>query len=177
MDSSPVVRAWYLDPAHVGTNDPQGKKYDLGLLQRVPLGDVLNLGPSPDEFSSEARSWTNLDFSPTVLRMCPRGQRVLGDVRTLPFRGASFDTVLDFSTGDHVEQGRGHMRSEVYRVLRPGGHYVISYPNAQYGEWRGGFGFAHWFTPEEMLWELQAFDTLWHDMAQERSGIIVQKRA
>lgn len=46
----------------------------------------------------------------------------------LPFADASFDVVLSFDVFEHIEDSDAHL-SEVRRVLRTGGHYLIQTPN------------------------------------------------
>ena len=53
---------------------------------------------------------------------------VRGDVRTLPFRSASFDAVYSMGTVEHFDDTDGALR-EIFRVLRPGGRAVIGVPN------------------------------------------------
>jgi SAM-dependent methyltransferase len=47
---------------------------------------------------------------------------------TLPFADASFDVVVSFDVFEHIPDSDAHL-SEVRRVLRPGGSYLIQTPN------------------------------------------------
>jgi len=49
----------------------------------------------------------------------------------LPFRDASFDLVVGFEVIEHLSNWR-EMLSEVRRVLRPGGQFIVSTPNKDY---------------------------------------------
>ena len=46
----------------------------------------------------------------------------------LPFADASFDLVLSFDVFEHIRDSDAHLR-EVWRVLRPGGRYLIQTPS------------------------------------------------
>ena len=53
-----------------------------------------------------------------------------GDVRALLFPNAVFDTVICFDVIEHIPQEDAHrLITEVHRVLRPGGLFVIVTPN------------------------------------------------
>ena len=47
----------------------------------------------------------------------------IGDVRSMPFADATFDTVIDFGTCHHVSNPEQALR-EIVRVLKPGGLFV-----------------------------------------------------
>lgn len=47
----------------------------------------------------------------------------------LPCGDASFDLVTMFDVIEHLHGSPRHMLSEVYRVLRPGGHVIVETPN------------------------------------------------
>ena len=92
---------------------------------------MLNLGPGGliDELvltRFNPRSWDVVDFSETVLRECdewmPRRRLPVtfhqADFRHLPIPDAFMDTVLDFSSTDHVgDADRVWVRREIFRVL------------------------------------------------------------
>jgi ubiquinone/menaquinone biosynthesis C-methylase UbiE len=63
------------------------------------------------------------------------GQKKYGDIHlevqaaeTLPYGDESFDVVLSFDLFEHVAATDKHL-SEVERVLRPGGYYLLQTPN------------------------------------------------
>jgi SAM-dependent methyltransferase len=62
-----------------------------------------------------------------------RVRGLVGDVRRLPFRAASFDVVVSTSTLDHFERASeiGDALAEVQRVLRPGGTLVVTMDNTR----------------------------------------------
>lgn len=62
----------------------------------------------------------------------PELEAVQGDVRALPFGDESFDVVVSNSTLDHFASRADVAASlgELRRVLRPGGHLLVSFDNA-----------------------------------------------
>lgn len=74
--------------------------------------------------------WVGMDLSPEVARRSD-GRSTAADVRRLPFASASFDGVLSTSTLDHFDDVADIHRSltELRRVLRPGGHLVLTLDN------------------------------------------------
>lgn len=77
----------------------------------------------------------NIDISPAALaraRRKPAGEGqgttfALMDAQQLAFRGASFDRVFCYHVTDFL-QDPATATAEMMRVLRPGGHFVISFP-------------------------------------------------
>jgi ubiquinone/menaquinone biosynthesis C-methylase UbiE len=55
----------------------------------------------------------------------------VGDVHSLGFRDSSFDLVTSFEVIEHLDCPLTFLK-EVYRVLRPGGVFLITTPNAYY---------------------------------------------
>lgn len=55
---------------------------------------------------------------------------VAADATALPFAAASFDTVCSFETIEHLPDRDAYL-TEVVRVLRPQGTYIVSTPHAQ----------------------------------------------
>ncbi len=68
------------------------------------------------EFIDQAREW----YGPLPLT------RVTGVL--LPFADRSFDVVMSFDVFEHIPDSDAHLR-EVWRVLRPGGTYLMQTPN------------------------------------------------
>ncbi len=193
-DSDSAVRAWYT--SHFATTDLGYKCFDWRLLNVAPMihgRDVLNCGCGfpLDEMALApmTRRWVTVDFTPAVIDKCRAlvpnlpVEWLLADFRALPLEDEDFDTVLDFSSGDHVAERREQMRAEAFRVLRPGGYYVVTYANrAFFQDGRedayGDFGYEKRQSPEELLSELSAagfLDVVCRDDSSARSGVVVRK--
>ncbi|MFA5371202.1 MAG: class I SAM-dependent methyltransferase [Sideroxydans sp.] len=67
------------------------------------------------------RDYVAMDVAPTD--RCT----LVGDGCALPFRDASFELVVSFDVVQHVANSRA-MTDEVVRVLKPGGHYLFTFP-------------------------------------------------
>jgi SAM-dependent methyltransferase len=61
----------------------------------------------------------------------PNVEYAVADAAALPFEAASFDTVCSFETLEHLPDRNAYL-AEVVRVLRPGGAYLVSTPNARH---------------------------------------------
>lgn len=69
----------------------------------------------------------------------------------LPYEDACFDLVVSVEVVEHIEN-HGSLFSEVQRVLKPGGHYVLTTPNILSLKYRLGFlftGYGYSFGPLE----------------------------
>jgi SAM-dependent methyltransferase len=92
-------------------------------------GDVLDLGcgmkPYQTLLGARARRWIGLDFGVTPAG----GSRadVYGSAMAVAFTSDSFDTVLCTQVLEHVS-APAKLLHEAHRVLRPGGHLVLTAP-------------------------------------------------
>jgi ubiquinone/menaquinone biosynthesis C-methylase UbiE len=133
----------------------------LCLLLDLPLGArVLEVGCGrgialpPLTRKLAPRSLTAIDIDSGLVEQATEHARQRGveatiqqaDVRSLPFRGGSFDIVIDFGTCYHIERGDLAL-GEIERVLVPGGFMVyetvasqlLSHPIRSFGRrlpWR-----------------------------------------
>src|SRR3989442_456719 len=84
-----------------------------------------------------ARSAIGIDLSHTAVARAMRRHRQLkglvADVRRLPFKSGSFDSIVSTSTLDHFGRASDIEAAfaELNRVLRPGGELVITMDNAR----------------------------------------------
>ena len=76
-------------------------------------------------------TWVGIDVSPEVARRSGAARTTATDVRRLPFARGTFDGVLSTSTLDHFDDvAQIHVSLvELRRVLRPGGHLVLTLDN------------------------------------------------
>jgi len=151
-DKIVLVREWYTDPIH-WRDDGKGEDcvdYILLAPETMIRGKkVLNIGcfyPADDmKFGSLAEEWIGIDFLSQVVGRCKmiREHEQLGeekikflclDATELPASWSnSFDTVIDFSTGDQMPDDAWHkMLDEVMRVLRADGHFVTTFADLDY---------------------------------------------
>ena len=75
-----------------------------------------------------------IDLSKTLLAQDPALPKVAGDMRCLPFRGSTFDWVLNFFTSFgyfETEEENRRVLFEVERVLMPGGRFLIDLFNRE----------------------------------------------
>lgn len=76
---------------------------------------------------------TGLDMSEDAARFCEEknlGKVLIGDVQAMPFDDEAFDLVLATDILEHVDDDKAAAR-EIARVLKPGGHVLISVPAFQ----------------------------------------------
>lgn len=168
------------------------------LLQRMTYwlrrshhgGHVLDLGCGEGALLQAAGlRGTGADLNPERLALAvEKGLRVVrADAGRLPFADAGFDAVVCMEVLEHVP----HMEtviSEVARVLKPGGHWVISVPGVTLRSWyemrrdhRPYYCDAteHYreFTPVDIPWFEHRFHPIAQFMAQlEAHGVRLRHR-
>lgn len=98
-------------------------------VKHLLTGTLLDLGcgmkPYQELVGGGVDRWIGLDFAST-----PSGRsaaNVFGSALEIPFATATFDTVLSTQVLEHVPRPAELIR-EVYRVLKPGGHLVLTAP-------------------------------------------------
>jgi ArsR family transcriptional regulator len=107
----------------------------LGFAALLQLGDVLDVGSGDGAaaacLAAQCRSLTCIDTSVRMIDAArerfakhPNVRAEVADVHDLPFRAASFDSVVVFHTLVYAEHP-GRALEECGRVLRPGGRLVV----------------------------------------------------
>lgn len=66
---------------------------------------------------------------PELQRQAPNAEFRTATVPPLPFDDNTFDFVISFQVVEHIEQDALFVQ-EVHRVLRPGGRFIVTTPNA-----------------------------------------------
>ncbi len=142
-----AVSDWYGAAEHWLLSKKTSKCVDYQLLNREKMvqgKDVLNIGcfyPQDEmAFGRFARRWVAIDFIPEVIERCRQVQPMSDtvefmtmDARELQFPNESFDTVIDFSSGDQMTAlSYEKVLNEVYRVLKSKGVFIVTYVNAGY---------------------------------------------
>ena len=99
-------------------------------------GDVLEIGTGSgygvEVIAPHARSFVTLDkHVPEAgsLPCLPHVRYMQATVPPLPFADGSFDFVISFQVIEHIRRDVDFVR-EVHRVLRPGGQFIVTTPNA-----------------------------------------------
>jgi SAM-dependent methyltransferase len=114
----------------LGVKDSSRVQLIIELLQEytVPKGKILDVGCG-DMFLStqlEDREWVGLDVNPTMNKQ----KCITQDVETTPypFEPESFDAIVCSEVQEHLFDNV-KVTKEIYRLLKPGGVYVVSTPN------------------------------------------------
>lgn len=199
MDATALVKAWFSQANHFRSSGKSDTTVARVLLQGIDLTgkDVLNLGCFYPEdelaYGAQAKRWVAVDFCEPVLEWCRAVKNMpttvefqFQDIRQLTFWDASFDLVLDFSTGDHlIPTDFTQMVLEAKRVLRPNGLFLCTYQNAKYfvGEpleyWEQDTGYSRSMTPDTagLLIQSAGFYILKNIAETEpQAGLIAQKK-
>lgn len=85
---------------------------------------------------------TGIDASPDAIRYCRLVRKRANlrfarmDVRSMAFPDESFDLVTSFEVIEHFAEYEAFL-TEVMRILRPGGHFVLATPNGTNRRLRG----------------------------------------
>src|SRR6478609_10991689 len=100
-----------------------------------PAGDLMDFGAGTGQFtirlrdSGRYRSVTGADLFPRGDAVPPDIRWVQGDLNErLPLGDGSFDLIVAAEVIEHLENPRAMCR-EIFRLLRPGGRFVVSTPN------------------------------------------------
>lgn len=98
-------------------------------------GDVLEIGTGAgygiEVIAPRTRSFVTVDkhIPPCEFTQSPEVTFRQAVVPPLPFASESFDCVISFQVIEHIRKDKEFLR-EVGRVLRPGGRFILTTPNA-----------------------------------------------
>ena len=102
---------------------------DAARLASLCRGELLDIGcggkPYEDLILPHVTRYVGFDHPDT--RHDRQKVDVWGSATDLPFEDRSFDTVVAFQVLEHVEEP-GTMVAEAFRVLRPGGVFIVTTP-------------------------------------------------
>lgn len=170
------------DPRDQPTYMGSKMRCDYRLVERVGIAgkSVLNVGCSfpVDElhYARKVASWTAVDLSGESLReaeaivrrelhpdLAERLRFRVADACDLPFEDGAFDLAVSMSTFDHLPTAEARQTAvdEMARVVRPGGHVVVTVANwwnlpYAAGIWKMSrektlhYGYAYLFSPLEL---------------------------
>lgn len=193
------VTAWYSRQDMWVANSatyPKAPNYIDCVLLDVPSmvtgKKVLNLGccyPSDElQFSETAMEWFAIDLSYEIVKRSfelvkDRSNVIIlhMDMKELLFSNNYFDTVLDFSSGDHLlEEDYKKTLTEVHRVLFKDGIFIVTYANSHSFpkiNYYGDFGYFRATDPLDMKnWVMDAgFTVLEEIITGDRAGLVAKK--
>lgn len=170
------------DPRDNHTYMTSKLRCDYALVEKVGIAgkSVLNVGCSfpVDElhYARKIAHWTAIDLSEDSLRVAEQILRRelhpalaekftfrTADASALPFDDGTFDLAVSMSTFDHLPTAEERQKAvdEMARVVRPGGHVVVTVANwwnlpYAAGIWKMSrdktlhYGYAYLFSPIEL---------------------------
>lgn len=126
---------------------------------RLVGGDVLEIGTGTgygiELVAPHAARFTTLDKQlPADAALPGNTTFVRAVVPPLPFGDDSFDFVISFQVIEHIRRDREFVR-EVRRVLRPGGRFIVTTPNAGMSLTRNPWHVRE-YTPQELTTLLES---------------------
>lgn len=147
---------WYRVRSHLLRVVFEGFVHDSDVVLDVGSAD----GPSV-EWLQAAACRVALDLDPRGLR---RGD-VCGSALQLPFADASFDVAVAFDVVEHCRD-EDDVLSELTRVLRPGGHVLLSAPAYQWA----------WTQFDDDVGHYRRYTRRRLARATERAGLHIERR-
>ncbi|MBO7311974.1 MAG: class I SAM-dependent methyltransferase [Alistipes sp.] len=124
-------------------------------------GHILEIGTGTgygvDIIAPHAERYVTIDKCRSVeLGQMPSNVEFLQcAVPPLPFEDSSFDYVVSFQVIEHIKRDKEFVK-EVYRVLKPGGKFIVSTPNAPMSLTRNPWHIRE-YTPEQFSGLLSIF--------------------
>lgn len=134
--------SFFVNPAHI-IRSKLG--HEISKFRSEITGDVLDFGcgQKPYEYLFDnVSNYVGVDIEESGHDHANSKIDVFWDGKTLPFNNESFDYVVAFEVLEHVFEVE-HAISEIHRVLKPGGGFLISTP-FMYREHEGPFDSARY---------------------------------
>lgn len=91
----------------------------LNLIKDIPYNNILEIGCGSGELSKYLKNYNGIDIS-------EKTPFIVGNAHNLPFEDNSFDLILLLDLLEHTDDKI--VMKEVYRVLKPNGHVIITVP-------------------------------------------------
>lgn len=91
----------------------------LNLIKDISYNNVLEIGCGSGELSKYLKNYQGIDIS-------EKTPFIIGDAQKLPFEDNSYDLILMLDLLEHTNDKA--VMKEVYRVLKPNGHVIITVP-------------------------------------------------
>lgn len=117
-------------PLHPQWHAYRGAAAKLAMLAHEAGGRVLDLGAADGWARTRmpgAADYVSLDYPVTAVGLYGARPDVFGTAGSLPFRDASFDTLLLLDVLEHLPDPQAAL-AEVARVLAPGGRLLLTVP-------------------------------------------------
>lgn len=96
-------------------------------------GEVLEIGTGTGYGAAiaapRAARFVTVDKYDAGIELPPHAEFLRATVPPLPFGDGSFDCVISFQVIEHIDRDAEFVR-EIHRVLRPGGKFIVTTPNA-----------------------------------------------
>jgi SAM-dependent methyltransferase len=172
--SGEALDAYYAS-FYYGNRHPALKDYFMDLRARKigpPQDDlpVLDLGCGSGDFllACRRRGWRTLGVeqpqAPAVNRLGDLGITVIAPEEMSSIESNSINTVTAWHVLEHLSEPQATL-TEVRRILKPGGRFVIEVPN--FDSWQARLGGPEWFhvdVPRHLLhFDRQSLSTLFGD--------------
>jgi ubiquinone/menaquinone biosynthesis C-methylase UbiE len=101
-----------------------------------PGGNILDAGCGFGEWVTflleRGYRAVGLDYSQTLINrlrsVYPRSEWIQGTIEKIPAADQSFDGLISWGVIEHNEDGPQEALAEFYRVLKPGGHAIVTVP-------------------------------------------------
>jgi len=116
-------------------------------LGHIPAAHTLDLACGTGRLLEFAE--TGLDKSPNMLQEArqkhPGKKLVVGDAAKMPFPDNCFEAVFSFHFFMHLDRDyTGAVLTEAWRVLRPGGRFIVDVPSQKRRSLTGGHSHGGW---------------------------------